>query len=60
MYIYICVSLSKNLLCSAREKQDLKIIYCIAGYFRKVFIFGYFERASLFENKLPGQAVLRK
>ena len=28
-------------------------IYHIAGNFRKIFIFGYFEELLLFENKLP-------
>ena len=27
--------------------------YRIAGNFRKVFIFGYFEEALLFKNKFP-------
>ena len=34
--------------------------YCIAGYFWKVFIFGYFKRACIFENKFPGLVVLWK
>ena len=36
------------------------ISYRIAGNFRKVFIFGYFEEALLFENKFPCPVVLRK
>ena len=27
------------------------LMYCIAGYFRRVFILGYFEKASFFKNK---------
>ena len=34
--------------------------YRIAGNFRKVFIFGYFEEAFLFENKFPRPVVFRK
>ena len=34
--------------------------YRIAGNFRKVFIFGYFEEALLFENKFPRPVVFRK
>ena len=29
-----------------------KCMYCIAGYVQRVYIFGYFEEAFLFENKL--------
>ena len=29
-----------------------KCMYCIAGYVQRVYIFGYFEEALLFENKL--------
>ena len=39
------------------------VLYRIAGYFQKVFISEYFERACLFENKFPdpsGPAVLQK
>ena len=32
----------------------------IAGYFRTVFIFGYFEQAFFYENKFPGPTVIRK
>ena len=41
--------------CSAQKEQ-----YRIAGNFRKVFIFGYFEEALLFENKFPRPVVFRK
>ena len=34
--------------------------YRIAGYFRRVFIFGYFEEALFCENKFPGPTVIRK
>ena len=35
-------------------------MYRIAGNFQKVFIFGYFEEAFLFENKFSRLVVLRK
>jgi len=50
-------------MCCDKFQKDVpfdNVTYRIAGYFRKVFIFGYFERACHFENKFPGQAVLRK
>ena len=34
--------------------------YHIAGNFRKVLIFGYFEEALLFENKFPRPVVFQK
>ena len=34
--------------------------YHIAGYFRRVFIFGYFEESFILENKFPVTASLRK
>ena len=34
--------------------------YCIAGYFRREFIFGYFEEAFLFENKFLVTALSTK
>ena len=34
--------------------------YRIAGYFRRVFIFGYFEVAFFFENNFLGPSLLRK
>ena len=34
--------------------------YRIAGYFRRVFIFGYFKEAFFCENKFLGPTVLRK
>ena len=36
------------------------LLYRIAGYFRRVFIFGYFEEAFFCENKFPGPTVIRK
>ena len=35
-------------------------LYRIAGYFRRVFIFGYFEEAFFCENKFLYPTVLRK
>ena len=35
-------------------------IYRTAGYFRRVFIFGYFKKAFLCENKFLGPTALRK
>ena len=37
-----------------------KTSYRIAGYFRKEFIFGYFEEAFLFENKFLVTTFLQK
>ena len=37
-----------------------RLIHRIAGYFRREFIFGYFEEAFLFENKFRLTAFLRK
>ena len=36
------------------------VTYCIAGYFRREFIFGYFEEAFLFENKFLVAVFLQK
>ena len=36
------------------------VIYRIAGYFRREFIFGYFEEAFLFEIKFLVTAFLQK
>ena len=38
----------------------IRFIYRITGNFRKVFIFGYFEEALLFENTFPHPVVLQK
>ena len=35
-------------------------MYRIAGNFQRVFIFGYFEEALLFENKFPRPVALHK
>ena len=45
----------------ANHKRIIDTInYRIAGNFRKVFIFGYFEEALLFENKFPRPVVFQK
>ena len=38
----------------------LVLYYRIAGYFRRVFIFGYFKEAFFCENKFPGPTVIQK
>ena len=43
----------------AHAQEHVKVKYRIAGNFRKVFIFGYFEEALLFENKFPRPVALR-
>ena len=35
-------------------------MYCIAGYFRRVIIFGYFEETFFCENEYLGPTVLQK
>ena len=36
------------------------MVYRIAGYFRRVFIYRYFEEAFFCENKFPGPIVIQK
>jgi len=47
-------------------KVEIKLLkishvkYCIAHYFRMVFIFGYFKEILLFENKFLGASFYKK
>jgi len=55
--IYLSCSRPTCIVCNV---NCTLLCYRIAAYFRKVFIFGYFERAFLCENKFQRIIFLRK
>ena len=40
--------------------MGIEMCHHIVGNFQRIFIFGYFKKALLFENKFPIPAILRK
>ena len=68
MYVYICVYMCEyvcgymSVFLTAYVCAYMYAFMCtyrIAGYFRRVFIFGYFEEAFFYENKFPDPTVIR-
>ena len=57
---YVCVTYVCVCLCVCTCMCLCACEYRIAGYFRRVFIFRYFEESFIFENKFLVTASLQK